>query len=284
MQAKAVWRDRWQGWFTWRFHRHPGICWKDEWPRDLVIDQWWLWQPVMSIGCQSQQCSVPFNNDLQARCSCWHQWVLCEVFKSLRLHIECEWWMLSCNVSLREAVLSCYLVLSIKQIPQRSSWVDMYKRKQFKSTPGSQISSLHYSLSPLAWCKPTNSLRILTVSSFFEGCEGWNIGEIHTFLDASENSSVEWHPMCIIYWAWPLPRIPVTTRIITFLVGNPYKPLFATATGKGPHPMYLYMFKKNPVLPGTSKDLIDVGEENSSIPTQWHSTKLEQCVFDVWIS
>jgi len=39
---------------------------------------------------------------------------------------------------------------------------------------------------------------------------------------------------------------------------------------------------KNPVLPGTSKDLIDVGEENSSIPTQWHSTKLEQCVFDVW--
>ena len=25
---------------------------------------------------------------------------------------------------------------------------------------------------------------------------------------------------------------------ITFLVGNPYKPLFATVTGKGPHPTY----------------------------------------------
>ena len=30
----------------------------------------------------------------------------------------------------------------------------------------------------------------------------------------------------------------VTTRIITCLVGNPYKPLFATVTGKGPHPNY----------------------------------------------
>ena len=30
----------------------------------------------------------------------------------------------------------------------------------------------------------------------------------------------------------------VTTRIITFLVGNPYKPLFDTVTGKGPHPTY----------------------------------------------
>ena len=36
----------------------------------------------------------------------------------------------------------------------------------------------------------------------------------------------------------PFP-VTVTTRIITFLVGNPYKPLFATITGKGPHPMYI---------------------------------------------
>ena len=42
-----------------------------------------------------------------------------------------------------------------------------------------------------------------------------------------------------IPWLWPLPR--VTTRIIIFLVGNPYKPLFATVTGKGPHPMYSKM-------------------------------------------
>ena len=29
----------------------------------------------------------------------------------------------------------------------------------------------------------------------------------------------------------------VTTRIIPFLVGNPYKPSFVTATGRGPHPI-----------------------------------------------
>ena len=31
----------------------------------------------------------------------------------------------------------------------------------------------------------------------------------------------------------------MTTRTITSLVGNPYKPLFATVTGKGPHPKYI---------------------------------------------
>ncbi len=33
----------------------------------------------------------------------------------------------------------------------------------------------------------------------------------------------------------PLP-VTVTTRIITFLVGDSYKPSFATVTGRGPHP------------------------------------------------
>ena len=37
----------------------------------------------------------------------------------------------------------------------------------------------------------------------------------------------------------PFP-VTVTTRIITFLVENPYEPLFATVTGKGPHPSYIY--------------------------------------------
>ena len=32
--------------------------------------------------------------------------------------------------------------------------------------------------------------------------------------------------------------VTVTTRIITFLVGDPYKPSFATVTGKGPPPRY----------------------------------------------
>ena len=36
----------------------------------------------------------------------------------------------------------------------------------------------------------------------------------------------------------PFP-VTVTTRIITVLVGNPCKPLFATVTGKGPHTTYI---------------------------------------------
>ena len=36
----------------------------------------------------------------------------------------------------------------------------------------------------------------------------------------------------------PLP-VTVTTRIITFLVGNPYKPSFTTVTVRGPYPMYM---------------------------------------------
>ena len=35
--------------------------------------------------------------------------------------------------------------------------------------------------------------------------------------------------------------VTVTTRIITFLVGNPYKPSFATVTGWGVDPMYIYI-------------------------------------------
>ena len=37
-------------------------------------------------------------------------------------------------------------------------------------------------------------------------------------------------------WVVPPPRMPVTTRIITFLVGDPYKPSFATVTGRGDNP------------------------------------------------
>ena len=55
-----------------------------------------------------------------------------------------------------------------------------------------------------------------------------------------------WDSTCQIGWIvsviylgyGPFP-VTVTTRIITFLVGNPYKPLFATVTGKGPHPIYI---------------------------------------------
>ena len=32
------------------------------------------------------------------------------------------------------------------------------------------------------------------------------------------------------------------------LVGNPYKPLFATVTGKRPHPRYTYIYHKSPAM------------------------------------
>ena len=47
--------------------------------------------------------------------------------------------------------------------------------------------------------------------------------------------------------------VTVTTRIISFLVGNPYKPSFVTVTGRGPHPRYLcsdlYFAFKNALCP-----------------------------------
>ncbi len=42
--------------------------------------------------------------------------------------------------------------------------------------------------------------------------------------------------VAVVDWVVHPPRIPVTTRIITFLVGNPYKPSFVTATGRGDNP------------------------------------------------
>ena len=42
-----------------------------------------------------------------------------------------------------------------------------------------------------------------------------------------------------VFWVWPPPRIPVTTRIVTFLAGDSYKPSFATVTGRGRQPSYI---------------------------------------------
>ena len=39
--------------------------------------------------------------------------------------------------------------------------------------------------------------------------------------------------------------VTVTTRIITFLVGNPYKPSFATVTGWGVDPIFTVFTRKN---------------------------------------
>ena len=46
--------------------------------------------------------------------------------------------------------------------------------------------------------------------------------------------------MAIIYLRSTPHPVTVTTRIITFLVGNPYKPSFATVTGWGVDPIYTH--------------------------------------------
>ena len=38
----------------------------------------------------------------------------------------------------------------------------------------------------------------------------------------------------------PLP-VTVTTRIITYLVGDSHKPSFATVTGRRPHPSHMFV-------------------------------------------
>ena len=72
-----------------------------------------------------------------------------------------------------------------------------------------------------------------------------------------------------VYWGYNLGVAPltvtVTTRIITFLVGNPYKPSFPTVTGRGPHPSYnplILTFDPN-FLPGTSVGQVECSQSNS---------------------
>ena len=53
----------------------------------------------------------------------------------------------------------------------------------------------------------------------------------------------------MVYLGCPPHRMPVTTRIITFLVGDPYKPSFTTVTVRGPHPRYTYLY-----IPSVNKE------------------------------
>ena len=55
-----------------------------------------------------------------------------------------------------------------------------------------------------------------------------------------------------IYWVVPPPRMPVTTRMITFLVGDPYKPSFATVTGRGEQPKVYNLMSPLKVATGCS--------------------------------
>ena len=67
------------------------------------------------------------------------------------------------------------------------------------------------------------------LTNLWNTCEGFSEKPIHKYPHTD---------LTYLYFGYgPFPGT-VTTRIITFLVGNPYKPLFATVTGKGPHPTY----------------------------------------------
>ena len=50
-------------------------------------------------------------------------------------------------------------------------------------------------------------------------------------------------------------RYVITARTATFLVGNPYKPWFATITGKGENPRYVF---KDVLLPGWKKSIYQI--------------------------
>ena len=63
----------------------------------------------------------------------------------------------------------------------------------------------------------------------------------------------------------PFP-VTVTTRINTFLVGNPYKPLFVT--GKGPHPRYPHCkWVSTIVLPFPWRDFLRIFRGEGDIVT-----------------
>ena len=61
----------------------------------------------------------------------------------------------------------------------------------------------------------------------------------------------------------PLP-LTVTTRSIIFVIGDSYKPSFATVTGRGHHPMYIYIYICILLKEKTPK-LIRLAETNTSI-------------------
>ena len=66
-----------------------------------------------------------------------------------------------------------------------------------------------------------------------------------------------------IHWNYPPPRMPVTTRIIPFLVVNPYKLSFATVTGWGGRPKIYRDSRVSPWSTSTPSLSIDFDEEKS---------------------
>ena len=79
----------------------------------------------------------------------------------------------------------------------------------------------------------------------------------------------------------PFP-VTVTTRTITFLVGNPDKPLFATVIGKGPHPTYISLKAKTQIETGYVWLMIyDMGSSGDFLTANWgiHYVYIYICIY-----
>ena len=117
------------------------------------------------------------------------------------------------------------------------------QRYPFPLWSGSWIASFYWIHSWFNLVNWTHSLSMVKVDTN-------NLRKPGTFFCASsfhprpkEINVVRKDVEIIIYLGCgPLP-VTVTTRIITFLVGDPYKPSFPTVTGRGPHPIYTWIFK-----------------------------------------
>ena len=66
----------------------------------------------------------------------------------------------------------------------------------------------------------------------------------HTYIYIYTHIFAVYLHLYVYFRSTPHP-VTVTTRIITYLVGNPYKPSFATVTGWGVDPMYIYIYTQN---------------------------------------
>ena len=83
----------------------------------------------------------------------------------------------------------------------------------------------------------------------------------------------------VILWVVPPPRMPVTTRIITSLVGDPYKPSFATVTGRVDNPCdsqrsHSFLGEKNKrITTTTSGEPIRRAKKQTTEPNRSHGSE-----------
>ena len=96
-------------------------------------------------------------------------------------------------------------------------------------------------------------------------------------------SPSKWDPVSFMVYKWglyigycPLP-LTVTTRIITFLVGNPYKPSFATVTGRGHHPSYILTTYIHPGIPSSKEVALHQGiPDSKTLPIEVHRDSMDE--------